>query len=259
MRKEVKTMKKILALVMALALMCGMMAACDNAQTLIEKANAALEKEPYAITVKMNFESDNEEINQVFSLMNMEIPVTVDGNDLTMDMSMDVMGYTIGAKATVVDMVMYYDIEMFGQNVKMKATLTEEQYQEFMAQNNTEMMIMPEDFALLTVETKDGKQYISCSEISEEGLKELNDMIADSLGDLDGETAVSDIAYSVTLNDGKYESVDMTCVYSITAAGETFNVTFNMGAVYSYDNVAEITAPADADQYEEVDFGDLMA
>ncbi len=253
-------MKKFLAVIMAVVLMCGMLAACggDNAQDLIDKANAVLEEEPYNITIKMNFECDNEDIDQIFSLMNLEIPTTVDGNNLAMDMSMDMMGYAIGVKMTVVDMVMYYDMNLMGESIKMKATLTEEQYQNFLAENNTEMTIQPKDFSELTEKTEDGKQYIACNGISDEALAELNDIVADSIDSIGATATVSNVVYNVTLSDGKYESVDMTCVYSMTVEDETFTLTLNMSAAYSYDNIAEITHPADAEAYEEIDFGELM-
>jgi len=129
-----------------------------------------------------------------------------------------------------------------------------------MAENNTEMVLEPEDFGELTLETKEGKKYIACGEISEEGLNELNDVVAESLEALDGAASVSvaDVIYGITLNNGKYESMDMTCVYSVTVAGETCNLTFELSLEFSYDNIARITAPANADEYEEVDFGDLM-
>ena len=251
-------MKKFLALVIVLALMCVMLVSCDNAKTLLSKADAALEKEPYAMTMKINFECDNPELNRIFSLMNIEVPTTVDGKNMAMDMSMDTMGYTSDIKVIVADMVMYYNINMLGQNIKMKSSINETQYQEFMEKNNTEMMINPGDFAELTVEKKDGKKYIACGEISDEGVKELNDMMKKSLADINGKATISDITYGVTLNKGKYESMDMACVYSVTVGGETSNVTLKLNAKFSYDNIAKITAPADSDQYEEVSFSDLM-
>ncbi len=251
-------MKKILAMVMALVLMCGMLVSCDNALSLIAKADEALKNEPYAITMKMDFQCDNEDINKIFSVMNMEIPAIVDGKNMAMDMSMDVGGYKADAKVSVVDMVMYYNIEMMGQSVKMKATMNEEQYKEFMAESNTQMMVDPADFGKLTVETRDGKKYIACGEISEEGLNELNDMMKEALKSINGEATVSAVTYGVTLNNGKYESMDMTCDYSVTVADETCNVTFKLSAEFSYDNVAKITVPADADKYQEMSFDDLM-
>ena len=208
--------------------------------------------------MKMSFECDDEELNQIFSLMNLDIPVTVDGKNISMDMSMDMMGYTIGNNVTVVDMVVYYNMNMMGQSIKMKSTMSEEQYQEFMAENTHEMKLAPDDFAKLTVESKDGKKYIVCDGITEKGLEELNGMVADSLDGIAGEANFNKVAYNVTLNDGKYESVNMTCDYSVTVDGETFNVTMKLSTEYSYDNVAEITAPSDADQYEDVSYSDLV-
>ena len=243
---------------MVLALMCVMLVSCDNAQSLLNKADDALEEAPYAMTMKMNFECDNAELNQIFSLMNIEVPVTVDGKNVSMNMSMDMMGYTVGSNISVVDMVMYYNMEFMGQSIKMKSAMNEEQYQEFMAENQTEMKVKPNDFNKLTVETKDDKKYIVCDGINEEGLKALNDMVAESLEGVAGEANFSEVAYSVTLSNGKYESMDMSCVYSVTIDGESYNVTLKLSTEFSYDNIAEITAPADADAYEEVNYSDLM-
>lgn len=251
-------MKKFLALILVLSLICCTLVACDTPQSLIEKANAALQNEPYQMTMKMDFSCDNEELNKIFSIMNLEIPVTVDGKNLAMDMSMDIMGTSAGVEVIVADMVMYYNIKVLGQNVKMKATMNEEQYQEFMEENNTQMAVSPEDFGELTVEKKDGKKYIACAKISDEALKELNEMMEEALDSVGGKATVDEVSYGVTLAEGKYEAMDMTCVYTVTVGEETCTVTFKLGAAFTYDNVAKITAPADADQYQSVDYGQLM-
>ena len=252
-------MKKILSLLLALALACCMLVSCDEtAEKIIEKADAALLNTPYEMTMKMNFECDDDELNEYFSMMNMEIPVTVDGKNLAMEMSMEMMGYSADCEIIVADMVMYYNIQMLGQSIKMKATMNESQYNEFIEENGAEPMFKPEDFGKLTVESKDGKKYIACLEIDDEALSELNDIMADSMEAFDAKTSVSDVTYGVTLNDGKYESMDLTCVYSVTVDGETVNVTLNLGVEFSYDNVGKITAPSDADAYESMNFGDLM-
>ena len=251
-------MKKILARVMILTLMCSMLVSCDNAEKLIEKADAALEEAPYTVTMKTEFECDNKEINEILSAMNMEIPMTIDGKNIAMDMSMDAMGYTTTAHITVVDMVMYYNIKMMGQTIKMKATLNEEEYKEFLEESSTQMMLDPEDCEELTVEKKNGKKYITCANVSEKGLKALNKILEDITETFDGKATVSEVSYGITLNDGKYESMDLSCVYSFTMAGETFNVTMKCGADFSYDDAEKVTAPADAAEYEEAKFSDLL-
>ena len=104
-------MKKILAVVMTLVLMCGMLVSCENAESILAKADEALTEAPYKLNMKLNFECDNEELNQIFSLMNMDIPVSVDGENLAMDMSIDIMGVSASSKMVVADKVLYYDME----------------------------------------------------------------------------------------------------------------------------------------------------
>lgn len=252
-------MKKILSLVIALTLFCTMFVSCsDDPQALIEKANAALNEVPYAATLKFNFETNNEELNEVFSMMNLEIPTVIDGNNFAMNMSMDIMGLSMAIDAVIVDMVMYYDIEMFGESVKMKATMTEEQYQSFIEDNNAQLLLMPDDFSEMTVESKDGKKYITCSGLSEDGIKELNDLVAEQIDSFNATADISEVAYTITLSNGKYESIDLHCVYAVTVYGETTTVTFDADMEYSYDNIAPITVPENADEYEEVDPSEIL-
>ena len=87
---------------------------------------------------------------------------------------------------------------------------------------------------------------------------ELNDMLEDTLEAMGTKATIGDVAFGITLDDGKYDSVELSCVYSVTVAGETYNVTLKMTADYSYDNVAAVTAPADAAQYQEAKFDELF-
>ena len=47
-------------------------------------------------------------------------------------------------------------------------------------------------------------------------------------------------------------------VYKYNMYGETFTVDAKMSMDFDYENAKEITAPADKDQYEEVDFDELL-
>ena len=257
-------MKKFLSLLMILCLMCGLLVSCtgetaDTAEELISKADEVLEDAPYTVTMKLDFDCDNAEVNQILSAMNMEIPVTIDGENLSMVMSMEMMGESFSATATVVDKVMYYDVTVSGENVKMKASMTDEQYKDFMENQNTaNMMVNPEDFGTLNVENKDGKKHIACGEITEAGLKKINDSVAESLGALDGEAKFSNISYEIILKDGKYESMILDCDYQVSVEGLTVNIDYKISAEYTYEGVEAIVAPADAADYTAVGYDDIM-
>lgn len=247
-------MKKILALILLLVLACSTLTSCEDPEEILAQADAALAEAPYKMTMRMNFECDDDKIDQLFSSMNMVIPVTVDGKNVEMNMKMDVLSYTADINVSIVDMVMYYKISLPGQSVKMKASLNEEQYQEFMADSNAEMMLDPKDFGELTVEEVDGKKHITCGEISEEAKKELNDMIENSLNGLSTDVALDNVTFDVTINDGKYESMNMSCVYSVVIDKKTYKITYNLDAEYSYEWISKVIAPSDANKYMEVDF-----
>ena len=140
----------------------------------------------------------------------------------------------------------------------MKATLSEEQYKEFMEDSNSEMPIDAASFETLTMETVDGKQVITCTGISTEGLTAMNDLLSESLAAAGAGASVGDLSFVITIADGKYESMALTAAYSVTIEGQTYTVSMTMNATYTYEEVQPITAPADADSYEEVNFDELM-
>ena len=271
-------MKKFLAFILVMAMMCCVLVSCNNvqkqtekeddassqpiaeptAQELLEEADNALLTAPYKMTITMDFGCDDEMLDQAFSMMSMEIPVVVDGNNILMNYSMNVMGYNVEMEITLVDSVMYYNMNIMDQTEKMKCTLTEEQYQEFMQSNNTQKPLSFEQFGELTAEKKDGKTYIDCTQISEEGIAELNKQLADSLSSLGAEASFKDLTYYIVLKDGKYESMNMDCDYTMTLEGKTYTVNMAIGYVFDYSEAATVAAPADANDYREVDYAEIM-
>ena len=257
-------MKKILSAVLVLAMVLTgacLFTSCEavTAASALEKADEALTKAPYVMTMSMDFESDNAQMNTVFDALSMEIPITVDGENLLMNMSMDVMeGVSASIKMTVFDKVLYYDMAVAGQTVKMKATMNEEDYAEFLKENSAEMPVDPSQFETLTLETKDGKQVVSCAGITEEGRNALNKILGETTGSIDASATLGDLSYIITISDGKYESMALTVAYSVTVADQTVNVSMTMNATFSYENVSPVTAPADASSYTEADLDDLL-
>ena len=95
-------------------------------------------------------------------------------------------------------------------------------------------------------------------DITEDGIKVLNDMIKDATTALGGEVEVTDVTYGITLKDGKYESMTMTCQYTVTVAGETSNINFTVGVDFTYGDFAKVEVPSDASSYQEVSYSDLI-
>ena len=256
-------MKKILSIALIAAMIAMsvcVFASCDVAvaSSAIAKADKALSEGPYIVTMSMDFNCDSAELNQVFDAMSMEIPITVDGDNMALKMSTEAMGMSMDIGMTVVDKVLYYDMSLFGQSMKMKATMSEENYKEFLEENGTEMPVDSTQFETLTLDVVDGKQVITCTGITTEGLDNLNKVLGDSLTSIGAEAAVGDLSYVLTIADGKYESMVLTVSYSVTVDGETYTVSMTANAKYTYTEVKPITAPADADKYTEVSFDEIL-
>ena len=241
-------MKRFLSILLLLSLLVCAFASCDTltAAAAIAKAEKALEEKPYTVTMSMDFDCEDKNLNTVFDALSLEFPVTVDGENLHMDMTTEVMGFKAG------------NTTVMNQSVKLKATLTEENYEEFIKDNNTELPVTTENFETLSMEVKDGKQIVTCSGITTEGLTAMNDLLSDTLTAMGAEAAVEDLTMVATISDGLFESMALTATYTVTAGGETHTVSLTMNAKYTYEGIQPITAPADADSYKDVSFDEIV-
>ena len=212
--------------------------------------------------LKMEYESNNREINAIISPLSMEMPMIIDGDNIAMDMSVKSNGYTIDIKTKIVDKVMYYDVTMPGQIAKIKANMNDEQYEEFLKDIEPGLTVGAEDFGELTLEEKDGEKHISGSQLTAKGRKKLNDMMDEALGNtadrIKGDISIDDVTYNVVISGGKYRAMEVVCVYSQNLNGGTYSITVRMVAELSYYNIEPVTAPYDADVYTEMDYDDLV-
>lgn len=252
-------MKRVLSVLLMLSLLVCLFASCDTltAAAAMTKAEKALGDIPYTVTMSMDFTCEDEKLNAVFDALSLELPVTVDGDDLYLDMSTEVMGFTTGITMTVVDKVLYANTTVMNQSVKLKSTLTEEDYEEFLKDNNTELPVTADSFETLSMEVRDGKQIVTCTGITTEGLTAMNDHLADTFKALGAEAAAGDLTLVATISDGLFESLALTASYSVTVEGETHSLSLAMNARYSYEDIRPITAPADADSYTDVSFDEI--
>ena len=255
-------MKKTLSLLLVLAMLLSMalLSSCDAAfaAAAIEKADKALEEAPYKATINMNFACDDAALNKVLSAMNMEVPMVMDGENLSFTMKTPVSETgTAEILVTLVDKVIYYEATYAGQTLKMKTTLNEEQYTEFMGEASTQMPVNATYFEKLSMETVDGKKVVTCSDLKAEGSEELNELIADALEGMEAQATVESIDFSVTIADDKYETMDLSVTYSITVAEKTYSVTLDITMAFAYGDADPVVAPEDTSNYQEVSYEDI--
>ena len=259
-----RRMKRFFTLFLALALtftalaLCGCSSCSETAQDVLARADAALSEAPYKVVLKMEYESDNAEVAEVLSAMNVEIPTVIDGDKMSMNMAMDMGDYVVYTKRAVVDKVLYYSVSLNGETTNMKAALTDEQNKSLVGENSAELVVGAKDFGELTLEKKAGEKHVICSQISEQGIEKLDAMMEYATLGFDAEISFSDVDCYMIIRDGKYDYMEVECVYSVIIDGESYTVTMSMSAALYYDNIDPITVPANADEYETVDYEDIM-
>ena len=260
-------MKRFFALVLAIVLICCTFTSCDavlakflpkkedDPLTLIEKADAAMDEAPFIANMKTEVTTDNEDIKYLLSGMNFEMPITIDGENISMTTKMDLaQGYSANIKLVIVDKVMYYSLSLPGQTARLKAEMTDEQYKDFMGDTSVDPVIEAEDFEIINVSNVSGGKRIYCSQIKESAKEKVIDAIDTDIDDI----TVSDVSYTMIIKDGKYESASMVLTCSFEVYGQTYTFTQKTSAIFSYDDVPSITVPADAQKYQTVDYDDLM-
>ncbi|MBQ8408884.1 MAG: hypothetical protein IJY39_08475 [Clostridia bacterium] len=251
---------KIFAVVMSVLMMLALFTACEEEKTPAELEAVAAQKlleEPCAITTEMNYSCDDEQMNAVFEEMSgMEMTVYMDGTNFAMDM--ELYGEKVGY--VYVDNTMYIDV----MGMKMRMALTAEQAMEMMGSGSTEMTAgSVNSFKEVTVVLNDdGSTTITCKGLSDDDNAMIDSMMGE-LGSTEGVEASVD-AENMTLvividKDGFYKSmdVDMAMTLDIEDYG-VVNVDADMTMTYDFEAGKEITAPEDADSYEQVDADDFL-
>ena len=260
---------RFFALLVVFALALSALASCNvkpeevTAQALIEKADAALLAGKYVVDIDMKYTTNDKELSSVFSSINStDIEMQVDGSNarLSMLMNDDISLSKFDMTYTILGETMYLKavVSVLGnaQSMKYQSTLTAEDKKEFIGESLMTGDISASDFADTTL-TKDEDTYIIiCNSLNEESTKKLEDLMVSQLG-ADMEATLSNVQYTVEIEDGKYDSSTLSfdCLYKF--GSESYSVSVEIEMDYDYDEEFTITAPNDASSYEEIDFEDL--
>ena len=249
-------LKKILVLILSLSVICCALTSCsETAADVIAKADKALLSKPYQVDMDMSFSCDNQELSSIFESMETDAKMYIDGDSMKLVMEM------MGAELEMLchDKVMYMAVSFGGQSQKAKATMNDEQLEEFMGENSTTSDFSVSDFETVEMKTEKGKTIITCTGISEEALaKEVNSAMEDmGLNGTGAELAIENLKLVTVIEDGKYDSYTITGDYVIKIQGLSFNVGYEIELEFDYENVA-LSKPADASSYQTLTYDELM-
>lgn len=249
-------LKKFLVLILSLSLVCCALTSCsETAAEAVAKADKALLSKPYQVDMDMSFSCDNQEMSSIFESMETDAKMYIDGDNMKLVMEM------MGAELEMLcyDKVMYMAISFDGQSQKAKATMNDEQLEEFLGENSTTSYFSISDFETVEMKNESGKTIITCTGISEEALaNEVNNAIEDmGLGETGAELEIENLKLVVVIENGKYDSYTVTGDYVIKIQGLSFNVGYEIELEFDYENIA-LSTPADASSYQTLTYDELM-
>lgn len=247
--------KKLLAAMLILAVTLISFVSCEEKKTAAElevSAAAYMLTNPYVVKMSYDLNSDNEDINDTFELLDMDTEIAMDGKNFKVSTGL------VGQTMTVLyaDGMMYMD----AAGAKIKVAVSEEDYAKVAEEmiGEAEMIFTSSDFDdVEVVKSSDGTYTVKCNEVSDGALDKVNEFAA-SYNDM-GSFSIDSLRYEMVYDkDGRATVAEIGFEMAVDMDGVSAAVSVKSVATYAYEGAKNITAPADADQYTEMDFGDIM-
>lgn len=249
--------KRILSVFLVAVMLVCSLASCgsDTATELVEKADKALLNTPYKVDMSMNMESDNQDYSEMFESMALDTEMYIDGEKFAISLNM----YGTAIDMSCVGNTLYATASVSGQTVsKVKATMTDVQREEVLGDAmGSANELMPVDFESIKMEKNDeGQTVITCTNLKSDVLQ---DYIEEVSAEYEGmELVIDNIKLIAIIDGGKYHSITVSMDYSFDILGESVDVAVGVSMNFDYEAGKKITAPEDADTYEEMDYDDIV-
>lgn len=251
-----KTKRLISLLLVIVMLVCALTSCSTSPQAIVEKADKALADTPYKLDVDMDLEADDKYL-EMLSALDIKQTIYMDGTNFetTLDLGAlipGVEGVDMKTTLTHYDSVAYLNVSVFGFPIKNKAQLESVDVEELLGSVGM-MDIGALDFDSLAIEKEgDAGLVVKCTNIKADKLTEFSKEIGGE------DFSIENVNLDATIVDGKYKNITVSMVYKFDVSGEKFDVDAKMTMDFDYENAKEITAPADKDQYNEVNFDKLF-
>lgn len=237
-----------------------LLTACKNPGSYLASADEKLTATPYTVTVTTRYDCDLPSLQtEVFDALSVTVPVTVDGDSLSIRQKAEVMAMPMDVTITVVDGVLFYEMTNGSFTTKQTCTLSQKQRADFLQARSAALPVDHIVFAKVTAESANGGRVITATGLTEDGRKALVGLAEDALRVVsDAKVEIGESTYTATLQNGRYESVKLTCPYTITIGEQTYTLTLTAEAVYDYTEVTPLVAPSDKDAYQVVKYKDIF-
>lgn len=259
-----KTVIRCAALIVAISLIASCLFSCEiifgtDPTEAINGAEAALKSAPYTVDMGILFESEDEEMQAVIdSFASPVIKLKADGDDLYMTMSLKLEDRKASTTYTLIDGTVYAEYyeqtDKGDKTEKEKFNCTAEMKEEIIDELGSDANLRYDDFSESVARKVNGVTVITCTNIKSDALRGVVEMLKEKLEGINAAVAVRDANLAIQIKDGKYDVSIFKCTYVITTETQVYSISMTYASQFDYASDVVITAPADADEYDSVEF-----
>ena len=242
-----RQLKKIIGMVLVLALTVCSIASCDKPEELIPAADEFLASNPYTVDVRVAYTSDNEAMAAaIASFTGPTMKVSVDGDKFSAIMylkSGDDVNYV---QFTFIDGYLYTEYSEDGKVTESKTQYTAEDIAALRASLGAGANVTYEDFEEVDVKGVKELSIITCEDIKSDAIASLTASLSEQLKTVFDEVTVT--VYTATLNieieNERYNVIILNCTYFITTPTDSYSIDMKYSMKFNYSESVEITAPS---------------
>lgn len=240
--------RKIIGVILVLTLLVCSFASCQKKkpEDVIDKADKALDNTKYVVDVTIEYSSDDENMkNAIGSFSKPSMKIRVDGDKFQGRMDLKLDGADNYIIYTYVDGVLYTEWCENGKTVQNSEALGSADKSALSESYGAGANVGINDFESVSIKSSGKVDIITCDKIKNDALNSLVNSLESefALVGFDASVAIKDAKLEIEVNDGKYQSTTLTCLYFISEGENTYSVNMTYSCNFDYSVDFEITAP----------------
>ena len=239
-------MKRILALVLTLAVAVGALASCD----MINPPADNRDPDVYTADVEIKFATNDDKMKSAIDAMNSTATILRNGDDISV-----VTNSVSGENSVTESYVLAGGVLFHGLSVKVgkysldehkMAYVTESDFDTIIASIGQGADISADDFSSSSAVGSD----VTYTDILEDSKASLVKIMSKSFESLGATVSIGNVSLTLTKDGDFVDTSVLSCEYNISLDGNNYSVTMRIYTEYNYTSEVTVGTPDDADKYQ---------
>lgn len=257
-----KSFNRALAMLLILVLSLSTLAACNiGGDTNDGEEN--LQTDTYVANIKMSFSTTDEKMKDaVDAMQDLTAKLSVDKKKFKLESTTLSGDITIRQSYIFVASQLYHSIRITAEDGETtnlsKAVISNTDRADLVSSLGAGANIGLSDFKTHDV-NKNGKETTyTCSSMFDESKESLSSIMSERFAGIGATVSVESASYTLKRISGRDSESTFVCNYLISLNGESYRVTLTTTYTYDYTADVNISAPANADEYTDVPYTEII-